>query len=144
MFIFRFLPTSANKKLKSSYKEIQELIEGIIKKREEVLKAGEASNDDLLGLLVESNRREIQGHGNKESGMSLEEVIEECKLFYLAGQETTASLIVWTMILLCRHQNWQERAREEVFQVFRNKEVRFDELNHLKEVSIHLPSSSLL
>ncbi|XP_044474804.1 cytochrome P450 CYP72A219-like isoform X1 [Mangifera indica] len=128
-----FVPTQANRKLKSNDKEIREMIKGIIKKREGVLKVEEASYDDLLGLLVESNHREIQENGNKESGMSIEEVIDECKLFYLAGQETTATLIIWTMILLCMHQNWQERAREEVFQVFGDKEPQFDELNRLKE-----------
>ncbi|XP_031266825.1 cytochrome P450 CYP72A219-like [Pistacia vera] len=132
---WRFLPFKANRKLKSNHNEIRKLIKGIIKRREEALKIGKANNDDLLGLLVESNHIEIQEQGNKESGMSLEEVIEECKLFYLAGQETTASLIVWTMVSLCMHQNWQDRAREEIFQVFGNKVPRFDELNHLKEVN---------
>ncbi|XP_044472609.1 cytochrome P450 CYP72A219-like [Mangifera indica] len=132
---WRFLPTQANRKLKSNNREIIELIKGIIKKREEALKVGETSYDDLLGLLVESNHREIQEHGNKESGMSIEEVIEECKLFYLAGQETTATLIGWTMVLLCMHQNWQDRAREEAFQVFGNKEPQFEELNRLKELN---------
>ena len=132
------MPFKANRKLKSNHNEIRELIKGIIKKREEALKFGKANNDDLLGLLVESNHKEIEEHGNKESGMSLEEVIKECKLFYFAGQETTASLIVWTMVSLCMHQDWQERAREEVLQVFGNKVPRFEELNHLKEVKILL------
>ncbi|XP_044504865.1 cytochrome P450 CYP72A219-like [Mangifera indica] len=132
---WRFLPTQTNRKLKSNNREIIELIKGIIKKRDEALKVGETSYDDLLGLLVESNHREIQKHGNKESGMSIEKVIEECKLFYLVGQETTTNLIGWTMVLLCMHQNWQDRAREEVFQVFENKEPQFDELNRLKELN---------
>ncbi|XP_044473135.1 cytochrome P450 CYP72A219-like [Mangifera indica] len=132
---WRFLPFEANRKLKSNHNEIRELIKGIIRKREDALKIGKANNDDLLGLLVESNHREIEEHGNKQSGMSLEEVIEECKLFYFAGQETTQSLIVWAMVSLCMHPNWQERAREEVFNVFGNNVPQFDELNHLKEVN---------
>ncbi|XP_044474972.1 cytochrome P450 CYP72A219-like [Mangifera indica] len=132
---WRFLPTQANRKLKSNNRKIIELIKDIIKIREEALSVGEASNDDLLGLLVESNHREIQEHRNKENGMSIKEVIEECKLFYIAGQETTTNLIGWTMVLLCMHQDWQDRAREEVFQIFGNKEPQFDELNCLKEVN---------
>ncbi|XP_052292248.1 cytochrome P450 CYP72A219-like isoform X3 [Citrus sinensis] len=130
---WRFVPNRLNRKLKSNHNEMGELVKGIIKKREEALKVGKASNDDdLLGILMESNHKEIQ---EKETGMSIEEVIEECKLFYLAGQETTASLLVWTMVLLCIHPEWQERAREEVCQVFGNREPKFEELNQLKVVS---------
>jgi cytochrome P450 len=126
-------------------KEIKGLVRGIINKREKAIKAGEPSKDDLLSTLMESNFKAIQEHGNnKNLGMSIEEVIEECKLFYFAGQATTAVLLVWTMILLAENQNWQTHAREEVLQVFGNNKPDFDGLSRLKIVSIYTMKSLLL
>jgi cytochrome P450 len=123
--------------MKEIARDVKDSLTDMINKREMALKAGEATKDDLLGILLESNHKEMkENDNNKNVGMNLEDVIEECKLFYFAGQETTSVLLVWTMVLLSRYPDWQARAREEVLQVFGNKKPDFDGLSHLKIVSI--------
>ncbi|XP_023536195.1 cytochrome P450 CYP72A219-like [Cucurbita pepo subsp. pepo] len=136
---WRFLPTKSNRKMKEISKEITTLILRIINEREKSMSAGEAMHSDLLGILMESNLNEIGRHGNnKDIGMSIDDVINECKTFYIAGQETTATLLTWTVILLSSYSEWQDRARAEVFEIFGNKKPDFDGLSRLKVVTMIL------
>ncbi|PON98578.1 Cytochrome P450, E-class, group I [Trema orientale] len=138
---WRLLRTKPNKKLKEVNGEIDTLLKNMINKKEKAIRAGEAAvDDDLLSILLESNFKEIEEHGNKKDvGMSIKDIIEECKVFYFAGRETTSSLLVWTIVLLSRHPNWQARAREEVLQVFgANNIPDYDGLQRLKVVTMIL------
>ncbi|KAF5794076.1 putative secologanin synthase [Helianthus annuus] len=131
----RFIPTQANKKFKENVKELRNVLMGIINKRKKAIDMGEGKQDDLLGILLASNTKEIEEHG---VGMSMEDVIEECKLFYIAGSETTSNLIVWTMVCLSLHQEWQIRAREEIVQAFGNNQPDFEGLKNLKILTMIL------
>ncbi|KAL5151418.1 Cytochrome P450 72A68 [Glycine soja] len=136
---WRFVPTTTHRRIKEIDRVIKALLMDMINKREKALKADEATKNNLLDILLESNHKEIQEHkNNKNVGLNLEEVIQECKLFYFAGQETTSVLLVWTMILLSRYPDWQTRAREEVLKVFGNQKPNFDGLSHLKIVTMIL------
>ncbi|XP_010470433.1 PREDICTED: cytochrome P450 72A13-like [Camelina sativa] len=130
---YSYLPTKLNRRMKASYREIEVILRGIINKRVRGREAGEAPNDDMLGILLESNTGQAKGNG-----LSIEEVIEECKLFYIAGQVTTSVLLVWTMVMLSQHQDWQVRAREEVKQVLGDKEPDTEGLNQLKFIKMIL------
>lgn len=131
----RFLPTKTNKRMKEINKEMRDLMNNIIIKRENQMKMGETCNDDLLGILLESSLKEVQEHGNKKNaGLTIEEVVEECKVFYLAGRDTTSVLLVWLMVLLGKHLDWQARAREEVLRAFGQNKPDFNGLNNLKVV----------
>ncbi|GLT62245.1 hypothetical protein SLA2020_348950 [Shorea laevis] len=133
----RLLPTKRKKRMKEVGRQIRTSLKGIIDKRLNAMKDGKAANDDLLGILLESNLSESKGLGG-DVGMSMDDVIEECKLFYFAGQETSSVLLAWTMVLLSQYPDWQARAREEVLAVFGNNEPNFDSLNHLKIVTMIL------
>ncbi|KAC9216396.1 hypothetical protein E3N88_46172 [Mikania micrantha] len=86
----------------------------------------------------DSNDKEIKQQESTNFGLRIDEVIEDCKLFYIAGQETTTNLLVWTMILLEQHTNWQDCARDEVSKEFGGRKPDIDGLSHLKIISIIL------
>ncbi|KAE9457963.1 hypothetical protein C3L33_10131, partial [Rhododendron williamsianum] len=117
LLAYRFLPTKTNRKMRKIYNEVGALVQNIINKRQRTMN-GEGDTD-LLGILLKSNLKATdQELGSKNNKLTVEDIIEECKLFYFAGQETTSVLLVWTMVLLSKHQKWQALAREEVLAVF--------------------------
>jgi cytochrome P450 len=132
--VCRFLPTKNNRRMRAIDREICKILRGIIGKKDRAIKNGEATSDDLLGLLLESNARE--SNGKADLGMSTQDIIEECKLFYFAGMETTSVLLTWTLILLSMHPEWQEKAREEVLHHFGRTTPDFEHLSRLKIVSL--------
>ncbi|PKA61055.1 Secologanin synthase [Apostasia shenzhenica] len=136
----RFLPTQKNRRRNEVHKEVVLLLKRLIEQRESAIRSREASTNDLLGLLLEFNPTHSNGCGNhsKEIGLTTEDVIEECKLFYFAGQETTAVLLTWTMIVLSMHPDWQHRAREEVLHVFGQSKPDFESLSRLKIMNMIL------
>ncbi|XP_027080120.1 cytochrome P450 CYP72A616 isoform X2 [Coffea arabica] len=97
----------------------------------EKLQDGKAGNADLLGLLLQCKEEK----GNE---LTIEDVIEECKMFYFAGQETTAIWLTWTLILLSMHPAWQEKARQEVLQICGKTAPDMEILNRLKIVTMVL------
>lgn len=97
---------------------------------------GEGDND-LLGVLLKSSLKTVDQKQKRENiKLTVEEIIAECMLFYLAAQETTSSLIVWTMFLLSKHQKWQSLAREEVLSVIGDNKPHLEVLQKLKTVSV--------
>lgn len=121
--------------MKAVNTEVEAILRGIIEKRQKYMKNGGTDNDDLLGLLLESNMDYSDANGKTNKGMTVEDVIGECKLFYFAGMETTAVLLSWTVVLLSMHPEWQDRAREEVLQTFGKNKPDINGLNRLKVVS---------
>ncbi|KAL7240715.1 hypothetical protein ACSBR2_006379 [Camellia fascicularis] len=95
---------------------IQDSIIKMINKREKAMTQIGNFGTDLLGLLVKANN-DI----DENNRFTVEEVVDECKTFYIAGHETTTTLLSWTVLFLAIHADWQDKARKEVLELFGQK-----------------------
>lgn len=95
----RFLPTKLKKRMKANARKVEELLKGIITKRERAMEEG-LKNDDLLGLLLESNIKESQESGSAKPMMTTDDIIGELKLFYFAES------LEWRQPQCCSHGQW--------------------------------------
>ncbi|PQQ17077.1 cytochrome P450 CYP749A22 [Prunus yedoensis var. nudiflora] len=105
----------------------------MVKKREKKTMTGENDSfgSDFLGLLLKANHE-----ANENQRISVQEIIDECKTFYFAGQETTNTLLAWTVFLLALHTDWQEEARKEVLQLFGKQTPNLDGIGKLTTMSM--------
>ena len=114
LFSFRYLPTRRNWQVWRVNKQLRSKIMSIMQARLAAKGGGDCGND-LLGLLLEAWTP--QRRAGAET-LTTDEVVDECKTFFAAGQETTATLLVWALFLLAAHPEWQDRVREEVLREF--------------------------
>ncbi|EFJ28073.1 hypothetical protein SELMODRAFT_94541 [Selaginella moellendorffii] len=123
---FRFLPLPVNLRMWKLHQELDSLITGIIDERRNSVKSGRSNiyRNDLLGLMLKEC--------DSSSNFTSRDLIEECKTFYIAGHETTATLLTWTLMLLGGYPEWQERARAEVHEVCGNEIPDGESVSRLK------------
>nr|AZZ89574.1 cytochrome P450 monooxygenase [Lagerstroemia speciosa] len=114
-------------------KGIRDAIIRIIKKREEQIATGELDGfgNDFLGLLVQAFLEE-----DRSKRITINDLVDECKTFYVAGQETTSTLLTWALFLLAIHTDWQEQARNEVLNVFGQQDPSYDDTTKLKTMTM--------
>ncbi|KAJ7974179.1 Cytochrome P450 [Quillaja saponaria] len=114
----KYLNLKKNLEAKKLGKEIDKLLLSIITTRKKSISKGKPQQD-LLGLLLQDNKVE----GRQGKTLSTQELVDECKTFFFGGHETTALAITWTLMLLAKHEDWQNQLREEIKEVVGDKEL---------------------
>jgi cytochrome P450 len=132
----RFLPTRQNKLMQHLDTKINTLLHEIIDNRRKSstqTKTGSHYGDDLLGRMLTAAS---DGWDEDVVEFNLASVFNNCKLIFFAGQDTVAVSVVYTMMMLARYPEWQDRARQEILNVVGNDD-NFDtgKLRDLKIVS---------
>ncbi|TYH63888.1 hypothetical protein ES332_D07G227300v1 [Gossypium tomentosum] len=130
--ISRFWKSSDEIELDKLAKMIYDSVMKIVKKREEIV-TGEVDSfgNDFLGLLVNSYHDLDE---NKK--LSIQDLVDESKTFYFAGQETTNFLLAWTILLLAVHTDWQEKARREVIEIIGKGNPNSEGIAKLKTITM--------
>jgi cytochrome P450 len=110
-----------NKKLYDSYEKsivlFDQTIDEIIQER---LDYADQPND-LLGMIIDSRDEQDQP-------MSTLQMRDECKTLFLAGHETTALNITWTMWLLHKHPKILLRLQREIRNVLQGRPPTLDDV----------------
>ena len=107
-------------------KEIRDVLDPIVRRRYESFHAGEAqTHSDILQSLV-SIKDPVTG-----TYFDLRELCEQVAMLFLAGHETSASALSWSLYLLSMDQGAQQRVHDEAVSVLGSRPPQFSDLRKL-------------
>jgi cytochrome P450 len=119
-----WVPTPANLRERRSVEGIHAVIGDLVAARRA---EPPRERTDLLQMLLEAR---------DESGQPMPEaqLLDETVTLFFAGHETSAHQLSWTLLLLARHPEVEERLRAEVTRVAGDRSVGFEEAAGLVEL----------
>jgi cytochrome P450 len=117
----RWLRTPQNRALQRARRNLDRVVLGMIAERRE----SGAERPDLLGMLMFAR--------DEETGetMSDQQLRDEVMTIFLAGHETTANALTWTLYLLFRHPEVRDRLEREVASALHGRPPRVEDLPKL-------------
>eukprot|EP00253_Pinus_taeda_P010609 PITA_10609 len=125
-----------NRQVMELKKDVEQSLQQLVEARRRAATMGRRCSygHDLLGLLL--------AEGEKGSTqLTTQELMDQCKTFFFAGQDTMCSLLTWTIMLLALYPDWQQRARDEVLRVCNGTSLDFSSLQSLKIMEMILKES---
>ena len=101
-------PTARNRRLAQARSTLDETVLGIIDERRRALGRGErATHEDLLQMFLEATDAETGAR------MTDQQLRDEVMTMFLAGHETTANTLTWSLVLLGRAPHLARALRDE-------------------------------
>ena len=116
-----WLPHPAIWRLDRTAKSMRHAVTDIIARR----RAAGGEGNDLLARLLAAR------HPDTDEAMTDEGVVDNLLTMLFAGHETTAKGLAWTLYLLARAPEWQERVRAEIAEVVGDAEITADHVDRL-------------
>ncbi|MFF3859205.1 cytochrome P450 [Streptomyces sp. NPDC002209] len=117
----RTWPTPGNKRAAAAMDELYAVCDKIIAER----RSGDgAEGEDLLSLLAAATSTD-------DGEFDAAELRDQVLIFLLAGHETTATSLAFSLHLLARHPEQQGRAREEISRVLGDRTPQAADLDRL-------------
>ncbi|MFI6002606.1 cytochrome P450 [Streptomyces sp. NPDC051366] len=117
----RTWPTPGNKRAAAAMDELYAVCDKIIAERRSGATAG---GEDLLSLLAAATSTD-------DVEFDAAELRDQVLIFLLAGHETTATSLAFSLHLLARHPEQQARAREEISRVLGDRTPEAADLDRL-------------
>lgn len=105
-------------------KIIRRAIERTIKQRYELFKQGQRE-DDILDAVFETAK-------NAEYDYSLQEITDQIVMLFLAGHETSAAALTWTIYLISKFPEEQDKLLDEINSVKSSGEFNFKDVREFK------------
>ena len=130
----KWVPLPSQIKLARSRKVLEETIAEIISNR----RKDTAHYDDLLSMLLE-----VEDADTAER-MTDKQLRDEVLTIFIAGHETTANALAFTLYLLAKHPEVKKRVQDEVAEVLNGAELTYDLLNKLEYTTMVIKESMRL
>lgn len=102
----RWMPRLYPRGTRASAAEIRALIGRLTTERMAAISAGTAPDDLATKIMTTADPQT----GER---FDAQEMIDQVAIFFLAGHETSASALAWTLYLMATHPDWQDRVAEE-------------------------------
>ncbi|MFF4010490.1 cytochrome P450 [Streptomyces sp. NPDC001717] len=120
----RAWPSPGNRRAAAAMDELYGVCDEIISGRRGGADAEEGGAKDLLSLLAAAK-------SSDDGEFDAAELRDQVLIFLLAGHETTATSLAFTLHLLARHPEQQRRAREEITRVLGDRTPEAADLDRL-------------
>lgn len=122
----RWMPRFFSGQTKASAKSIRLLISQLTEDRAAQIAAGTAPDD--LATKIMTTKDPVSG-----DLLTPQEMVDQVAIFFLAGHETSASALAWTLYLLAAAPEWQDKVAAEAAQ-FSGTFSGLSKLRHTRDV----------